>query len=190
MLSAYARWKGSAYLRSTLQPMLERLIQSSEELNLELDPTRSSSPEELHRNALQLQAVTQIFIEGICKSAARMPATFRRICHTIATAVTLRFPDAKFTTVGAFIFLRFFCPAIVAPDSEGLISSVPTKEMRRGLLLIAKVVQNLANNVLFGAKEQYMSPLNNFLAQNIFHVTAFLRDISVRISSERHYFQN
>ena len=90
-----------------------------------------------------------------------------------------RFPEAKFTAVGAFIFLRFFCPAIVAPQAEGLISSTPSKEMRRGLLLIAKIVQNLANNVLFGAKESYMFPLNDFLTQNIYRVTTFLREISV-----------
>lgn len=179
ILSAYARWKGTAYLRSTLQEIIERLIQSSAELNLELDPTRSSSAEELHRNALQLQHVTQIFINAICSSGDEVPATFQRICHAIATAVTPRFPAAKFTAVGAFIFLRFFCPAIVAPDSEKLVTEVPTKEMRRGLLLIAKVIQNLANNVLFGSKEQYMSPLNDFLAQNISQVTAFLRNISV-----------
>ena len=52
--------------------------------------------------------------------------------------------------------------------------------MRRGLLLIAKVIQNLANNVLFGAKEPYMFPLNDFLTQNIYRVTTFLREISVR----------
>lgn len=53
--------------------------------------------------------------------------------------------------------------------------------MRRGLLLIAKVIQNLANNVLFGAKEPYMFPLNDFLTQNIYHVTTFLREISVSV---------
>lgn len=52
--------------------------------------------------------------------------------------------------------------------------------MRRGLLLIAKVIQNLANNVLFGAKEPFMFPLNDFLTQNIYRVTTFLREISVR----------
>lgn len=93
--------------------------------------------------------------------------------------VTTRFPEAKYTAVGAFIFLRFFCPAIVAPDVEGLVSTVPSKEMRRGLLLIAKIIQNLANNVLFGAKEPYMFPLNEFLSQNIYDVTTFLRKISV-----------
>jgi neurofibromin 1 len=56
---------------------------------------------------------------------------------------------------------------------------VLSQKTRRSLLLVAKVVQNLANNVLFGTKEQYMSPLNDFLAQNIYRVTAFLRDISV-----------
>lgn len=93
-----------------------------------------------------------------------------------------RFPDAKFTAVGAFIFLRFFCPAIVAPDVEGLTSTTPSKEMRRGLLLIAKIIQNLANNVLFGAKESYMFPLNDFLTQNIYRVTTFLREISASIT--------
>ena len=91
----------------------------------------------------------------------------------------VRFPEAKYTAVGAFIFLRFFCPAIVAPDAEGIVASIPSKEMRRGLLLIAKVVQNLANNVLFGAKEPYMFPLNDFLTSNIIRVTTFLRDVSV-----------
>lgn len=90
-----------------------------------------------------------------------------------------KFPDAKYTAVGAFIFLRFFCPAIVAPEAEGLLDTAPSKELRRGLLLIAKVIQNLANNVLFGAKEPYMYPLNKFLTQNIYYVTTFLRQISV-----------
>jgi hypothetical protein len=44
-------------------------------------------------------------------------------------------------------------------------------------------VQNLANNVLFGAKESYMFPLNDFLTQNIYDVTTFLREISVSDSS-------
>lgn len=67
----------------------------------------------------------------------------------------------------------------MAPESERLVQEPPSKEMRRGLLLIAKVIQNLANNVLFGAKEPYMAPLNGFLAENIYRMTTFLREISV-----------
>lgn len=97
--------------------------------------------------------------------------------------MTPRFPDAKYTAVGAFIFLRFFCPAIVAPEVEGLVSTAPSKEMRRGLTLVAKIIQNLANNVLFGAKEPYMFPLNDFLTHEIYRVTTFLREISVCFQS-------
>ncbi|CAL3962410.1 unnamed protein product [Diplocarpon coronariae] len=179
MLSVYAKWKGAAYLKATLQRVLERLVLTSKDLDLELDPARTASAEELQKNALQLRVVAKVFIDDICNSAAHIPISFRKICSIISSAVMKKFPEAKFTAVGAFIFLRFFCPAIVAPDVEGLIATAPSKEMRRGLLLIAKVVQNLANNVLFGAKEPYMFPLNDFLTQNIYRVTTFLREISV-----------
>ncbi|MBE3043264.1 hypothetical protein IMZ48_11975 [Candidatus Bathyarchaeota archaeon] len=180
MLSIYAKWKGANYLKDTLQKVVERLMLTSNELDLELDPARVGSSEELQKNALQLQIVAKVFIDDICSSAEHMPTSFRRICSIRGSAVLEKFQGAKYTAVGAFIFLRFFCPAICAPE-EGLVSSPPSKEMRRGLLLIAKVIQNLANNVLFGAKEPYMYPLNDFLASNIYKVTTFLRAISVCI---------
>lgn len=179
MLTIYAKWKGTAYLKATLQKVVERLMLTSKDLDLELDPARVASQEELQKNALQLRIVAKVFIDDICASSANIPTPFRKICSIISSAVMPRFPEAKYTAVGAFIFLRFFCPAIVAPEVEGLVSTAPSKEMRRGLLLIAKVVQNLANNVLFGAKEPYMFPLNDFLTQNIYRVTTFLREISV-----------
>ncbi|KAK4248657.1 hypothetical protein C7999DRAFT_30893 [Corynascus novoguineensis] len=179
MLTIYAKWKGIGYLKDTLQNVVERLMMTAEDLSLELDPARVSSPEELQTNAKNLQIVARVFIENICASSSSIPASFRKICNIISEAVVERFPDAKYTAVGAFIFLRFFCPAIVAPEVEGLVATPPSKEMRRGLLLIAKVIQNLANNVLFGAKEPYMFPLIDFLTNNIYYVTTFLREISV-----------
>ncbi|KAH9893762.1 hypothetical protein F4778DRAFT_772513 [Xylariomycetidae sp. FL2044] len=179
LLSIYAKWKGADYLKATLQKVVERLMLTSKDLDLELDPTRISSQEELKRNALQLRIVAKVFVDDISASSANIPPSFRKICSIIAAAVMPRFQEAKYTAVGAFIFLRFFCPAIVAPEAERLVNTPPSKEMRRGLLLIAKVIQNLANNVLFGAKEPYMYPLNDFLTQNIYKVTTFLREISV-----------
>jgi neurofibromin 1 len=184
MLSVFAKWKGSDYLKKVLQVTIQRLIQSSAVLDLELDPARTSCQEELDANEEQLRTIAKIFIGEITKSSQYLPDSFRRICHTISSCVADRFPEAKYTAVGAFIFLRFFCPAIVAPDSEGLVNLVPTKEMRRGLMLIAKIIQNLANNVLFGAKESYMIPLNDFLTGNICEVITFLRNISVPLNTK------
>jgi len=81
--------------------------------------------------------------------------------------------------VRAFVFLRFFNPDIVAPDSENLCKPIENVKIRRALLLITKVIQNLANNVLFGAKEPFMIVLNSFLDDNIVKVTTFLEEISV-----------
>lgn len=56
---------------------------------------------------------------------------------------------------------------------------IPVEEhLRPGLLIITKIVQNLANNVLFG-KEQYMMILNDFLEANILAVTQFLSEVVV-----------
>jgi len=50
--------------------------------------------------------------------------------------------------------------------------------IRRGLMVVAKVIQNLANNIFFG-KEAHMVILNKFLEANIVNVTRFLSEINV-----------
>ena len=50
--------------------------------------------------------------------------------------------------------------------------------IRRGLMNIAKIMQNLANNIFFG-KELHMVPLNDFLSSNIINVTRYLSEINV-----------
>lgn len=83
MLSIYAKWKGATYLKDTLQKVVERLMLTSDDLDLELDPARVGSSEELQKNALQLQIVAKVFIDDICSSADRMPTSFRRICSIV-----------------------------------------------------------------------------------------------------------
>jgi neurofibromin 1 len=44
-----------------------------------------------------------------------------------------------------------------------MITEDPTPEAQRGLLLVAKTLQTMANQVLFGDKEPYMKPMNKVL---------------------------
>jgi hypothetical protein len=70
---------------------------------------------------------------------------------------------------------RFICPAIVSPETVN-IETPRDRTLKRSLILITKVIQNLANNILFG-KEQHMVVLNEFLQNNILSVSRFLKDI-------------
>lgn len=66
---------------------------------------------------------------------------------------------------------------MVAPETVDI--ELPHESLRRGLMVIAKIIQNLANNIFFG-KEAHMIGLNTFLQAHITDVTRFLSDINVR----------
>lgn len=69
---------------------------------------------------------------------------------------------------------------MVTPETIDI--EVPKNEnslvLRRGLMVIAKIIQNLANNIFFG-KEAHMTILNKFLEGNIANVTRFLSELHV-----------
>ena len=73
----------------------------------------------------------------------------------------------------------FISPAVVSPDTIDI--EIPKENfmvLRRGLMVIAKIIQNLANNIFFG-KEAHMTILNKFLEGNIANVTGFLSEMHV-----------
>ena len=100
------------------------------------------------------------------------------MCHYIATAVEGKYPELKHTMVGSFIFLRFFNPTLVAPDSENLCKHIDNPKIRRALLLVTKVIQNLANDIVF-TREKYVMIMNDCLNDHIDQMKGFLEEISV-----------
>ncbi|KAI9597754.1 hypothetical protein BDF19DRAFT_434347 [Syncephalis fuscata] len=183
LMAFYARMYGSEYLRVTLQPLIQELVDNSQRWTLELDPSKLPPGTDTKRNLVNLREMSQRFLDVIVTSTDKMPRQLREICHFLSSVVNERFPKAKLTAVGGFIFLRFFCPAIVSPETHNLAQPVRNKEVRRGLLLITKVIQNLANQVLFGTKETFMTSLNDFLDKNMGVVKKFLKDISEPVNS-------
>lgn len=104
-------------------------------------------------------------------------STFRCILHHVSRVVGKRFPESVFTSIGGIVFLRLINPAIVTPSMIDLDLPNESAELRRGLVTITKVLQALANNIRFGAKEPAMKALNGFMDRNIFPMTRFLQDV-------------
>ncbi|KAG8905759.1 Ras GTPase activating protein ira2 [Tulasnella sp. 403] len=176
LLSAFARLHGYNYLRSLLLPMITQMSAMPPGHSYELDPSRLRDGEDVEENERNLKVICQAFLDVICNSVAILPTIFREICHHIAVTVTAIYPEAKYAAVGGFIFLRFICPTIVSPSSVDIELPADNPAIHRGLVLITKIIQNLANNILFG-KEAFMMSMNSFLTSNIMPVTRFLSDV-------------
>ncbi|KAG0184581.1 Ras GTPase activating protein ira2 [Apophysomyces sp. BC1034] len=181
ILSIYARLSCVDYIRITLQPAMEAINSlSDDETTWELDPQKLGPQDDVVKNKQNVIRATEILLNAICLSAPNAPRVFREELSLIVEAVPQRFPEAKYTAVGGFVFLRLFGPSILTPESAGFAKQAlpKNKNVRKILLQATRVMQNLANNVLFGAKETHMIVLNDFLTNNIYKVMSFLREIS------------
>jgi len=154
------------------------------DLELEVDPNKMEDGEESFRiNRYQLLLTAQKLLQCILDSKTSFPPDIRIILYYVSTIVTRTFPTSKYKALGCFIFLRFIVPAITTPQIYGLLPSPPTDTSQRNLVLLAKVLQNLANNVEFGAKEDHMVKLNDFLTENIENLHQFFDFISSKPDS-------
>ncbi len=89
--------------------------------------------------------LTQNFFHTIKRSTDSMPINFRFFLSQIFREVSLLYPDQALPVIGNFLFLRYFCPAIVSPETHEFVRDTPTPEARRVLILVSKVLQNLVN---------------------------------------------
>ncbi|KAI8388661.1 uncharacterized protein BYT42DRAFT_242275 [Radiomyces spectabilis] len=181
VLSIFAKTTCNSYIRTTLLPAMEKINQLDDEmLTWQLDPQKLTYEDDVLRNKDNVIRATEILLDAICSSASEAPREFREELSLISDAVSIRYPEAKYIAVGSFVFLRLFSPAILTPENIGFPKkALPrSNDVRRLLLQATRVMQNLANNVLFGAKETHMIILNDFLTENLYKITNFLREIS------------
>jgi len=136
-------------------------------------------------NQLQLLLVAQKLLKRVLESADAVPLEMRSILKDVRENVDKRFPKSVYTALGGQFFLRFLCPAITAPHVFGLMKEPPGENAQRYLVLLSKVLQNLANNTLPGNKEDYMQKMNEFILNN----QKPLRDFFDKLVAEVPYVQ-
>ena len=77
-----------------------------------------------------------------------------------------------------FVLFSYIGPALTAPHYYGLLLEAPNQVAQRQLVLIAKVLQTLAN-MATNNKEAYMENLSDFMNRNKPKVAEFYRSILV-----------
>jgi len=141
----------------------------TDSVEMEVDPNKltSATAEQMQVNKYQLLLTTQKFFALITNSTDFIPTELSSFFQLLSTTVSMKYPNAKYKSVGALFFLRFVVPTVMTPHVYGLISEPPGASAQRNLTLLSKVLQNLVNEVEFGNKEEYMKTLNEFLVENI-----------------------
>ncbi|XP_033220846.1 neurofibromin isoform X1 [Belonocnema kinseyi] len=155
---------GASYLQNLLEPLIRPLL-NDPVTGFEVDSARIDANEDIEQNGRNLIALTQKVFDAIVSSADRFPPQLRSMCHCLYQVLSKRFPQCPQNNIGAVgtvIFLRFINPAIVSPQEMGIVNKPVPPQVKRGLMLMSKILQNIANHVEF-SKEQHMLPFNDFL---------------------------
>eukprot|EP01126_Amoeba_proteus_P036881 TRINITY_DN3774_c0_g2_i11.p1 TRINITY_DN3774_c0_g2~~TRINITY_DN3774_c0_g2_i11.p1 ORF type:complete len:463 (+),score=92.05 TRINITY_DN3774_c0_g2_i11:459-1847(+) len=180
MMTAFTKMTGAKYLQVIKKPVEEVITNPCcYEIDLEKIPLHES----LEVNKEKLTQTCQFFLDSILNSLPECPFPFHEIAFTLQQEVTKKFPNSKHSSIGGFIFLRFFCPAISSPETHQVSTTTLTKESRRALVLVSKVLQTLSNGLNFGNKEGYLVCMNEFIANNMERTRQFLEDIAVCLFS-------
>ncbi|XP_067128062.1 neurofibromin isoform X2 [Centruroides vittatus] len=157
---------GASYLHSLLEPLIRPLLEQPN-ISYEVDSARLETGEDVEENRRNLLSLTQKVFNAIVSSADKFPPQLRSMCHCLYQVLNKRFPNfpQHISAVGTVIFLRFINPAIVSPYEMGIVDKQPSSKSKRGLMLMSKILQNIANHVEF-SKEQHMLHFNDFLRAN------------------------
>ncbi|ODV88396.1 hypothetical protein CANCADRAFT_4531 [Tortispora caseinolytica NRRL Y-17796] len=177
-------------LRETLKPVkshtgarskLHALSTQTKQLfSSSLSNSQGGQSSELKKVWGQMFRYMRMVWGAIRGSASSLPPQVNELFYGISVRLRERVGDwegVHSTTVAPFLFLRFFCPALVDPRAFGLTMNSPSTRTQRTLKLIAKGIQGLANKAEFGLKEEWMSPMNKFLRENSEDYDRFLVEV-------------
>ncbi|KAK9365236.1 hypothetical protein V1509DRAFT_633784 [Lipomyces kononenkoae] len=187
-LDSHMRRIGHDYIIATLSDVIRYIV--DENAYCEVDPTKLANPEALNEHWDKLNSYMSSVWDKIRHSAKLCPCGLRRIFHNIRLQIENRFGEflnaAWYSGISGFLFLRFFCPAIMSPKLFGLVQDHPPARTQRTLTLVAKGLQGLANRAQFGTKEPWMAPMNTFLNSHVHEFTEFITEVSTWQSNYKH----
>jgi neurofibromin 1 len=159
IMSHCFRTFGSKYLKQLLEPHIP-----TNDISYEIDSTKLEEDGDIDLNQQNLLKLTKQILDSILSSASDFPPQLNLMCICLRKVLCKKYPnsDTYLKAVGTVIFLRFINPAIVSPYEFGIVDKQPPPKITRGLMLVSKILQNIANNVEF-SKEEHMLPFNDFV---------------------------
>jgi len=139
LMSLFGKEYGLPYLTVVLKPFIEDLV--DQDLSVEVEKSFDDQNVEIF-----MEYLTKL-VDTIVNSMKWVPDAFKFVCSEIEKSILGKFENASLVAVGSFVFLRFFCPAIISPESFFDMPSTSLK-VKRSLMQLVKVLQYIANDSL------------------------------------------
>eukprot|EP01135_Chromosphaera_perkinsii_P008984 Nk52_evm2s1569 gene=Nk52_evmTU2s1569 len=132
------------YLHATLGKVCRDI--GSSKYDLDVVRQKQNGPVEENKNSKYLIAYLNETWDSIYASRIYFPAPLKAILHSLRTCVEETFSEvAALSAISSFVFLRFFCMALLDPRLFNMTSDHPSKQSTRNLVIVAKALQVLAN---------------------------------------------
>lgn len=185
LINLLVRSAMAQYVSGVLGPVVGKIVEAKQ--TFEIDSTKleasTNQSSAIHVNALQLVSLSDEVCRAIFTSAKDIPSSVRYVFSILKRKVAEKFPrdpNIKLRAIGSFLFLRLFCLALVDPRQFHIVTDVLPRHATRNLVLIAKVLQTLANLSSESSTFQgpNMEPLRNFVENMRTHMISYLNDVS------------
>lgn len=179
LMSIFAKEYGLPYLTVVLRPFVEEM--ADEMIIFEVEKSDNDEDADLFIEYLSK------LVKRIVGSMPWVPDSFKFISMEIYNCVGKKFKDAALIAVGSFLFLRFFCPAIVSPESFFDLTTIHPK-VKRSLMQLVKAIQYMANGLLSNLKWTSLSTKADKMEQLNLRVFNFMSEIAVREKIQEYPF--
>ena len=172
---------GNKYVVQMMRPLIHQMLEFPTQ-SYEIDAKLLPKGDNLGENRSTLRRAADHFFSAILASVSYFPLALRLLCHGILKATSEKFPEAALNAVGGALFLRFYAPLVISPETYGILEADDhelSPEIKRGLLLISKMIQHVANlNPTNGFREEHMQAMNGFVMAAVPRATEFLLQVS------------
>ena len=187
LLAMFSRKETSEFVQRAVGAPVNKAIKDfkNQEVGYEIDPARIDNANNLEINLKNVESLLALFFETLIESSSAIPSAMRQVLSQISKFVEQRFPGKGSMAVGALLILRLVTPAIISPETYDLVkTSISNRNLKRGMVIVGKIIQNLANGVKFGSKEAHMISFNKFLDASRTRYDAFINDLIANSDAE------
>ncbi|KAJ6244278.1 ras gtpase-activating protein [Anaeramoeba flamelloides] len=178
LASSVVKISGGDYFLSISKNLVSSLLKSPKDY--QVDPRIiGDKPAKIKKNQENLTKVLSKFLKSIYDSPKNFPRTLHHLCFLVKNKVQEEFPNYNYRTIiSAFIFLRYFSPALTNPLLFKTVKKKKfSKDAHLAFIQIAKVLQIIANKSKFGTLS-HLSILNKFAKEQTESLETFIGSIS------------